>query len=71
MIFHRILDFVGVRSGWRNVIVGAGLAVLAVSLGPAGVLWLLGMKARVGLAGGLGAAAADDEGNVSQGKLFL
>lgn len=57
MVLYRFLDTLGIRSPSLRVILGASIAALAVSLGTAGVLWLLGMKASAGLAGGLGAAA--------------
>jgi len=58
MVLDRLLDAWGFRSPGPRLIVGAGLVALTVSLATSGALWLLGMKAGAGLAGGLGAAAA-------------
>jgi hypothetical protein len=58
MILDDLLAAGRIRSPWTRVILGAGVAALAVSGATAGVLWLLGMGMNAGVSGALGAAAA-------------
>jgi len=58
MILQHLIDTMKIRNPGLKIFIGATITALIVSLGTVCILWILGIKASVGLTAGLGAMAA-------------